>query len=95
MDYIRAHQDAAGARFVLAYHDLMLGHKDLAKEQFAKVLGKVPQDQLAAKLLTGLGGKLPANVGKPLAPPVPAKTGINAQGGGHHVAKAPSGTSVR
>ncbi len=61
--YIKAHPDAADARFVLAYHDLMLGDKDAAKVQFEKVLAKVPQDQLAAKLLTSVGGT---------PPPVPA-----------------------
>lgn len=73
VEYIRAHRDAADARFVLAYHDLMQGHKDLAKAQLEKVLGKVPQDQLAAKLLTDLGGKPPASSAKPPAPPAPAK----------------------
>jgi hypothetical protein len=60
VDYIRAHRDAADARFVLAYHDLMQGHKDAAKAQLEKVLSQVPQDQLAAKLLADLGGKPPS-----------------------------------
>ena len=94
VDYIRTHQDAADARFVLAYHDLMLGHKDLAKAQLEKVLGLVPQNPLAAKLLTDLGGKPPANAGKPPVPPLPAKTG-SVQGGRNRVATAPSDTSVR
>ena len=70
--YIRAHQDAADARFVLAYHDLMLGDKNAAKIQFEKVLGKVPQDQLAVKLLKSVGGTPPANTAQALPGPLPA-----------------------
>ncbi len=62
--YVRAHPDAADARFVLAYHDLMLGDKDAAKIQFEKVLGKVPQDTLAATLLKSVGGTPPATTAK-------------------------------
>jgi len=72
VDYIRTHQDAADARFVLAYHDLMMGHRDSAKVELEKVLGKVPQDQVAAKLLKGLGGTPPAAAVQAPAPPVPA-----------------------
>jgi hypothetical protein len=57
--YIHAHPDAADVRFVLAYHDLMLGDKNAAKIQFETVLAKVPQDQVAAKLLKELGGTPP------------------------------------
>ena len=51
VDYVREHKDAADARFVLAYHNLMMGHSDAAKAQFEKVLAKVPQDQLAGGTL--------------------------------------------
>ena len=71
VDYVREHKDAADARFVLAYHDLMMGHTDAAKSQFEKVLAKVPQDQLAAGLLKKLGGTPPAAT--PPTPPVPAR----------------------
>ena len=70
VDFVRAHKDAADARFVLAYHNLMMGHADAAKAQFEKVLAKIPQDQLAAGLLKKLGGTPPA-VTTP-TPPVPA-----------------------
>ena len=72
VDYVREHKDAADARFVLAYHNLMMGHSEAAKEQFEKVLAKVPQDQLAAEQLKKLGGTPPAAT--PPAPPAPAFT---------------------
>ena len=72
VDYVREHKDAADARFVLAYHNLMMGHSEAAKEQFEKVLAKVPQDQLAAELLKKLGGTPPAAT--PPTPPAPAVT---------------------
>jgi len=62
--YVRAHPDAADARFVLAYHYLMQGHKAAARVQFEMVLAKVPQDQVAAKLLKEAGGMPPAASGK-------------------------------
>jgi tetratricopeptide (TPR) repeat protein len=69
VDYVREHKDAADARFVLAYHDLMMGHKDAAKSQFEKVLAKIPQDQLAAGIVKKLGGTAPSVTP---TPPVPA-----------------------
>ncbi len=70
VDFVREHKDDAGARFVLAYQDLMMGHADAAKEQFEKVLAKVPQDQLAAGIVKKLGGTVPAATTP--TPPVPA-----------------------
>jgi tetratricopeptide (TPR) repeat protein len=70
--FIKAHPDAADARFVLAYHDLMLGDKNAAKTQFEKVLAKVPQDQLAVKLLKDVGGTPPPNTTKVDVGPLPA-----------------------
>jgi hypothetical protein len=72
--YIRAHPDAADARFVLAYHDLMLGDKAAAKIQFEKVLGKVPQDELAVTLLKSVGGTPPSNTAQGLPGKVRAGT---------------------
>jgi hypothetical protein len=70
VDYLHEHKDAADARFVLAYHNLMMGHSDAAKSQFEKVLAKVPQDKLAGELLKKLGGTPPAVT--PPAPEAPA-----------------------
>lgn len=63
--HIDAHPDAADARFVLAYHDLMMGHKKEARAQLEIVVARVPQDQVAAKLLRQLGGTPPTAGGAP------------------------------
>jgi thioredoxin-like negative regulator of GroEL len=68
---VHAHPDAADARFVLAYHDLMMGHKDAAKAQFETVLAKVPQDEVAVKLLKEAGGAPPATFEKAKPGPIP------------------------
>lgn len=54
------HPDAADAKFLLAYHNLMMGHKDLAQQQLGEVLKLAPNDQLAVRLLESIGGKAPA-----------------------------------
>ena len=66
--YLGDHVNAADARFVLAYHDVMLGHPDEAKGELAQVVKLVPQDKLAAQLFAKLGGKAPVP-----PPPPPAK----------------------
>ena len=70
--YVRAHPDAADARFVLADHGLMLGDKDAAKTQFEKVLTKVPQDQVAVNLIKEVGGTPPAGTAATGPGPLPA-----------------------
>jgi hypothetical protein len=70
-DYIRKNPNAADARFVLAFHDLMLGHKDAARVQFEKVIVKVPQDKLAIAQIKSLGGTVET---KTPVPPQPAET---------------------
>jgi hypothetical protein len=39
------------AKFLLAYHDLMLGHPQEAKELLLEIVSKVPKDKQAAELL--------------------------------------------
>jgi hypothetical protein len=75
VEYLRAHQDAADARFVLAYHDLMMGHREAAKLELEKVLAKVPQDKVAADLLKTLGGTPSAAPPQPPAPPAKSPAG--------------------
>jgi hypothetical protein len=58
--YATEHPDATEAKFLLGYHNLMMGHKDLAQQQLADVVKAAPNDQLAAKLLESIGGKVPA-----------------------------------
>ena len=69
VQHLTKNPKAADARFVLAYHDLMLGHPDEAKTELEQVVKLVPQDKLAIKLLTSLGGKDP----KPAPIPPPPK----------------------
>jgi tetratricopeptide (TPR) repeat protein len=66
VQYLHEHRNAADARFVLVYHDLMMGHREEAKRELEQVVKLVPQDKLAAQLLEKLGGK-----GSPTPPPPP------------------------
>jgi len=76
VEFIRKHPPAPEGRFVLAYHDLMMGHRDAAKQQLEKVVAAVPQDKVAADLLKELKGGAPQTSEKPQAsekqPPEPA-----------------------
>jgi hypothetical protein len=53
-NYVHAHPSSMSARFVLAYHDLMMGHIHAAEGLLSQVVGKVPQDKVAAALLKQL-----------------------------------------
>jgi hypothetical protein len=67
VSYIGEHTKAFDARFVLAYQDLMMGHKDAAKDELEQVAKGVSQDKLAIQLLQKLGGSTPpATAGKPV-----------------------------
>ncbi len=62
VDYIRDHKDAMDARFVLAYQDIMMGHKDAAKIQLEDIVAKIPKDQVSVQLLKNLGGTVSSKV---------------------------------
>jgi hypothetical protein len=49
--YVRANPKEAGAQFLLAYHDITLGHVKAAATQLQSVLELDPNDRLAADLL--------------------------------------------
>jgi hypothetical protein len=67
VSYIGQHTKAFDARFVLAYQDLMMGHKDAAKGELEQVAKGVSQDKLANQLLQKLGGQTPpATAEKPV-----------------------------
>jgi hypothetical protein len=70
--YIAAHRNAADARFVMAYQDMMMGHNQEARDGLMQVLKLVPQDKLAAQLVEKLGGTPPKNN----TPPAPPKPGV-------------------
>jgi cytochrome c-type biogenesis protein CcmH/NrfG len=50
-EHVRKNPASLDARFLLAYHDLMLGHAKEAKELLAEIVAKVPRDKQAAELL--------------------------------------------
>jgi tetratricopeptide (TPR) repeat protein len=56
------------AEFLLGYHNLMMGHKEIALKQLERALAKVPQDQVARKLVKDLGGNPPPAPGEEAAP---------------------------
>ena len=63
--YAKEHPDAGSANFLLAYHYLVLNHREAAVKQLDQVVKKVPGDNLAAQLLSVLkrpesGGGLPS-----------------------------------
>ncbi len=50
-EHVRKNPASLDARFLLAYHDLMLGHPKEAQELLAEIAAKVPKDKQAAELL--------------------------------------------
>jgi tetratricopeptide (TPR) repeat protein len=58
-DYVRAHPDAADARFLLAYHYLTGNHKDAAIGQLKTVIKLQPEDTVSAQLLATFGADVP------------------------------------
>ncbi len=53
-DFVRKNGDDAAARFVLAYHYLVVGEQDLALEQLEKVVELQPQDMTATRIVQAL-----------------------------------------
>jgi tetratricopeptide (TPR) repeat protein len=54
--YVKQNQSAADARFVLAYQYLTCGYPESARKQFEDIVKLQPENQLAAQLLTLVGG---------------------------------------
>jgi tetratricopeptide (TPR) repeat protein len=54
--YSHENPKSAEARFLRAYHYLMTGHTDAAKEQLAEAVSLTPKDKLAADLLKKYSG---------------------------------------
>ena len=65
-DRCRREPKAAAPRFVLAYHYLVAGHKDVALAQLKALITLEPSDRVAGRLLASL-------TGPPPAPPEPAR----------------------
>jgi hypothetical protein len=70
--YVEKNPSLTDPRFLLAYHDLMMGHRTEAKDLLTQVAAKAPQDKVAVELLkqlqsgTGQAGSL-----TPAVPPKP------------------------
>jgi hypothetical protein len=56
---VRQNSNAASARFLLAYHYMVQGHKDAAATQFQEVVKLEPKDQLSARFAAALGATAP------------------------------------
>ncbi len=70
--YSHENPKAADARFLRAYHYLMTGHTDAAKEQLAEAVKLTPNDKLATELLTKYSGNAaPGADAGAAAPPQP------------------------
>jgi tetratricopeptide (TPR) repeat protein len=67
--YSRENPKAADARFLRAYHYLMTGHTDAAKEQLTEAVKLTPNDKLAAELLKKTNANPPALPVPPAAAP--------------------------
>jgi tetratricopeptide (TPR) repeat protein len=68
-EFVGRRPEEPAGRFVLAYHYLVLGHKDQAAAQLRAVLQLQPQDKLSAALLQALTSANAA--GGVAAPPLP------------------------
>ena len=73
-EYTRQNNQAADAKFVLAYHYLTMGHADEAIDQLKKVLELEPKDEVAAQLLGISAGPADASTSIPGEAPAPAST---------------------
>ena len=60
--FVTEHPSDPGARFLLGYQYVMMGHNDAAKTELTKSLLQAPKDRLAAKLLVQIGGTVPDSV---------------------------------
>jgi tetratricopeptide (TPR) repeat protein len=71
--YVASNQDAADARFLLAYHYMIGGHNDAAAEQFQAAVRLNPQDHLSAQLLSAIAPRSVPQPPAPAAAAAPAK----------------------
>ena len=55
-EFVRKNPSSLDAKFLLAYHDLMLGHGREAKELLAEIVSKAPKDNVAVQLLKSTEG---------------------------------------
>ena len=77
--YCKENTDSAGARFVLAYHYMVQGHKEAAGKMFQKVADLRPKDQLSAQLAKALAPATEAATSGAAATNVAAADGAEGQ----------------
>jgi hypothetical protein len=51
--YVAASPNSTQATFLLAYHNMMLGHRDVARREFARVAELEPSNETARRLAAG------------------------------------------
>jgi hypothetical protein len=69
-DRVIADPNAIQLRVLLAYHNLMLGHRDAARRHFEKVLALDPSNEVARRLVSAESPPLPRDSAQ--LPPAPA-----------------------
>jgi hypothetical protein len=74
--HVSANSSSAPATFLLAYHNLMLGHTDVARREFARAAELDPSNETARRLAAGQGpppaGPTPEIAGAVASPPAGA-----------------------
>lgn len=75
-EFVDSHPDDAAAQFVLAYHYLVMGHREDAVVMLESVVKLQPKDVTARQILTALGGGTAAAV--EAVPPPPAGEAVAA-----------------
>ena len=73
-EFVKANQSAADAHFVLAYHYLTCGYTEEARKQYEDVVKLQPENQLAAQLVTLVGGGSAAEAANQ---PTPQSPGVD------------------
>jgi tetratricopeptide (TPR) repeat protein len=61
-DFVAKNPNAPEARFLLGFQYQIDGHREAAQGEYLQALTKIPQDRIAAQLLTQVGGKVPENI---------------------------------
>jgi tetratricopeptide (TPR) repeat protein len=65
--FISKNPNSPDGHFLLGYHDLMMGHREAARDQFAQVVKEVPKDKIAQQALKetqGNEGQTPTTASK-------------------------------
>jgi hypothetical protein len=95
--FARQQPSAPEGRFLLGFQYLVTGHRDAAKGEFLAALKAVPQDNIAAELVTHTGGQVPPDIAQRLAQrPKAGQSGQpgSAMPGQPNVAPAPPASPV-